>query len=261
MRPASLRVSAPATLLLLGASLLCACELIGPREPGVDPSTPEAMLLRDHVKRKAVYAIDGATEPWAQYVYAYDAAGRLAEITRRAAPDGKVYGYERYTYAGDRQQPGRKEDYHLQHDETFALLASTRYTYDGDRLAEEVTTYPQSGAGAERITYDYADGRLVRKSFYGGDALQHFLRYTYDSDGKAAGEYTYDADGSPTTHVVFRYDDGRRTGMDVFLAATGEHVRALRYEYDASGRLAGETLEVLVLWSSMASFRIRYEYD
>lgn len=81
------------------------------------------------------------------------------------------------------------------------------FAYDTQNRVTQETVYNDKGLD-EIVTYTYAGGDLVEKSWYKGEnkRLEKTWYYQYNRDGKLLSEYWADANGKIAWKSVYKYD-------------------------------------------------------
>ena len=142
--------------------------------------------------------------------YAYDALGRLSELT-----DGSGNLIVQYSYDNAGQL--------IQKDNGNGTF--TVYTYDGDGHTLSITNYAPSTGGTDFVAAN--------------SAVNSFDNYTYDSLGNVLTDTSQDGEW------VYSYDADRQLTQAVFTPSAadpdGLPAQNLQYAYDAAGNRTSET--------------------
>jgi YD repeat-containing protein len=169
--------------------------------------------------------------------------------------------YTEYGYDNEGRQV-RSTQYLRNASDQFSMYAETVFEYTAGLLARETVSYP---AQVAVTTYEYAGGRLAKKSFLdGNDKLLHYTVYQYDGAGNLTGEANFTDSGSPARFVRYTYRNGLREVQQTFsgdpAGPTPTLWSTIRYGYDAQKRLVSEETEYINPLSSAIFPMVKYEY-
>ncbi|MBD0254162.1 MAG: hypothetical protein ICV83_00470 [Cytophagales bacterium] len=215
------------------------------------------------LKKKVLTARDNASQVFGETEYRYGPDQRLLRAEDFHFRDNQRVMREYTAYAYDNAgQPVRNANYVRHASGDFRLFAETVFEYAGGLPVRETTTYP---AQVAVTTFEYAEGRLVKKSFWdGNNTLLYYVVLAYDGSGKLAGETNFLPSDTPTQFVRYAYRNGLRQEKQTFngdpAGPKPELWSTIRYAYDGQNRLASETTEYINPLSSAIFPTVRYEY-
>lgn len=169
--------------------------------------------------------------------YEYDSSGRLASVTTNNA---------------NRESPTG-----------FKVLKRIVYTWSEDGMkVKETAEFPQAGL-SESTLYLYDKGRLAKVEKYGYDGmLESFVVNEYNNSGDVLKETTFFKDGTQISETLHTYSNGLNVRSDVYVFNNlgKEHLRTITKTYDAEDNLVTLESKELLVYSSMSSYTLRYEY-
>jgi YD repeat-containing protein len=225
---------------------------------------PPDQSVAGQLKKKVLTARDNPSQLFGETEYRYGPDRNLlkAEVYHFRDNQRVMGEYTEYSYDNAGRQAG--SDNYVRHASgDFRLFAQTVFEYADGLLVRETITYPAQVVTV--ITYEYAEGRLVKKSFLdGNNALHYYLAFEYDGAGKLTGETNFLPSGTPTQFVRYTYRNGLRQEKNTFSGDPARPERELwstiRYGYDGQNRLAFEKTEYISPLSSSIFPTVRYEY-
>jgi hypothetical protein len=154
----------------------------------------------------------------------YDASGHMTQ-ERMLDAKGAVQSSSAYEY--DAQ--GRRTVWQAL-DSSGSAKATSTYTYGKDGLVG-VVLKDAGGNVTGRITLEYADGKLAKRSYLGADgSLQKFEAYLYADGLLSAIEY-HRADGFLGSKTAYSYDPSGELVKSVEYDDSGKTVSYTTYEY------------------------------
>jgi hypothetical protein len=243
--------------------LLILCLAHGGCHPDEDQPVPPDAAATARLKKKIFVAKDNPSRVLGETEYGYGPDQRLLKSETYSYQDQRrvMHEYTEYTYDTG-SQPVRSANYVRHSSGDFRLLTETVFEYAGGLPVRETTT---TSAQIAAITYEYAEGRLVKKSFLDGkNKLLHYTVYAYDGAGTLTGETNHTDAGIITYFVQYTYRNGLRQQRQMFSGdPAGPNPplwSTIRYAYDARNRLVFEKTEYINPLSSAIFPSVRYEY-
>ena len=247
--------------LLLALILVPGCQK-EERGPQDIPAQPGAKI-----KRILVFPGIDATAP--QYIeseYEYDSLGRISRVTHPMYRDGVVDGtgeYELYQYDPDgRLKVISNFNYNATPGIGFVNLWNRTYDYSADgRLYKETTSYGNPANDQYTILH-YEDKRVVLTENYSdGDKLENYNVKEYNKKGEVIKESDYSPDNRLQAYTLHSYSDGLQELSQVYHTFPEVYmIRKIERTFDDNGNLDILLSKELAPWSSMMSYKMKYEY-
>jgi YD repeat-containing protein len=133
------------------------------------------------------------------------------------------------------------------------------YSYDGDRLIEELT-FDNLGNPLYRWSYSYnASGQLLSLTGYGEDGRLDFRTlYTYDRQGRLIGETTYHAEETLVSIVEQTHHAQGYTRVTTYYAPDGTAEYRIEIQYNTAGNRLRETVYSA---DNQVQYQITYRYN
>jgi hypothetical protein len=243
--------------------LLILCLANGCRPDEDQPVLPDASVTAA-LKKKVLVANDNPSQVFNETEYRYGPDQRLFKTETYSFGDNQrvMREYTEYAYDTEGRQV-RSANYVLHSSGDFQLFSETVFAYADGLLVRETATYPAQVSSA--IAYEYAEERLVKKSFVDDkNTAFRYLIFEYDGAGKLTGETNFNHLDKPTEFARYAYRNGLRVEKQTFInGLTGskpELWSTIRYAYDAKNRLVFEKTEYISPLSSAIFPSIKYEY-
>jgi hypothetical protein len=242
--------------------MLALCTLVLVITSGFQPGN-------QRLKRVLMFAVGNPkAAPRIQEEYEYDLQGRISKVTvplyteqgREGVMSFDFYEYDSsgrlasvITNTANRESPTG-----------FIPLKRTVNTWSEDGLKmKEAVEYPQAGL-TEFSLYLYDKGRLAKIEKYGyGETLESFVVNEYNNSGDVLKETTFFKDGTQISETLHTYSNGLNVRSDVYIFNDRgrEHLRTITKTYDTDNNLVTLESQELLIYSSMSSYVMKYEYD
>ena len=232
------------------------------RGPQDIPAQPGAKI-----KHILVYPGVDATAP--QYVeseYEYDSLGRISRVTHPMYTDREEDGtreYELYQYdLHGKLQEISNYNYNATPGLGFINLWNRTYSYSSDGRLYKVTTSYGNPADDQYTVYHYEDKRVVlTENYRNGNTLENYNVKEYNKKGEFIKESDYSPDNQLQAYTLHSYSDGLQVLSQVYHTFPEVYmIRKIERTFDNNGNLDVLLSSELAPWSSMMSYKLKYEY-
>jgi len=199
--------------------------------------------------------------------YEYDTQGRISKVTRPMYTEKGREGmmsFDDYAYDDSgRLSSVTGNNANINSPTGFIILKHIVYTWSDDgRKVKESIEYPQSGL-SEYSLFIYDKGRLAKTEKYGYEGtLESYVVFEYNDSGEVFKETTFFKDGSLVSETLHTYTNGLNVKSDVYVVNVlgKDHLRTITRKYDSQNDLILLESRELLVYSSMSSYTLRYEY-
>lgn len=190
--------------------------------------------------------------------FEYNISGQLHRKTYYGGNKEMLYNYELFNYDKEGKLIS-KLDYHknINSPNGFILLTSTIYSYNGNVLVAEKTTYPLADYFIQ-YNFEYDGKYLIKKTKYYNNDLESYSTYE-NEDNKVQREVTYNKDNSIIESIEYRYKNASLIEA-VYYTSKDEAKRRITYSYNKNGKLILEKVDELLIYSSSLPYAVKYEY-
>ena len=192
--------------------------------------------------------------------YEYDENGRIIRINSPMYENGEITGlfsYDLYNYNSIGQLI-KIENYHANSNSPtgFINLKNYVYSYTDDGKIDKIEV------SNDYSLYKYENNLLARiEEYENSDELERYTEYEYDNSGNLIKETAFAGNNQPISYTQHTYKNGLNVQSDVFAGENmEEHVREILRTYDKNKNLIIEESNELLLYSSMMSHVLKYEY-
>jgi len=199
--------------------------------------------------------------------YEYDTQGRISMVTRPMYTEKGREGmmsFDDYAYDDSgRLSSVTGNNANINSPTGFIILKHIVYTWSDDgRKVKESIEYPQSGL-SEYSLFIYDKGRLAKTEKYGYEgAFESCIVNAYDDAGNLVKETAFGRNGLQISETLHTYSNGLNVRSDVYVFNDRgkEHLRTITKTFDADNNLVTLESKELLVYSSMSSYTLRYEY-
>lgn len=228
----------------------------------------ESIVKQNNAKLKRIllYSSLNADEPMSIVrEYEYDEKNRISKVSSPIYQDGEIVGiikYDLYEYNSKGQlEKITNFNANINSPTGFINLKNYIYTYSNDGKKEkEYIEYPQISS-FEYSLYKYSNNRLVKIEKYGNtDELESYVVKEYGNSGNLVKETSFGKDNQQYSYTKHLYTNGLNAQSDVFAGKNMEHVREIFRTFDENNNLIILESNELLLYSSMMSYVLKYEY-
>jgi len=197
--------------------------------------------------------------------YEYDTQGRISKVSTPLYENGNIVGtaeYDAYEYNSSGELISISNFINNSNEPSGYLnFKNIIYTYSPTGLkTKELIEYPLISSFAYTL-YSYSDNQLVRADRYNHeDELENYRTYEYSANNLVK-EILYLPNDEVLELTSYRYTDNLNTETEIYRGSNGEDkLREIKKTYDSNDNLIMlESTEVAV-WSSAASYVMKYEY-
>lgn len=256
------------SIFKVALSLLLALILV----PGCqkEDSGPQDIAALPNAKIKRILIFPGIEATSPGYIvseYEYDSLDRLIRINHPMYDDGIVSGisdYDIYSY-NDKGLLWKISSYNYNAAPGVGYLnrLNTYYYYSRyGKITKVSRGYGDSPESAGYDLYSYKNGHLDKiEKYTPADTLESYTRYEYNNSSDPVKESVYSWNGELLLYTRHTYTDALQQLSEVYSTFPEDFmIRKIERTFDDNGNLDILLSKELAPWSSMMSYKMKYEY-